>query len=72
MKEINRTNNPYNDDKMINACSLFGVMDTSGRRFPGKVSLGLLPICMFAAMAWVEDLLSTDCTPNMLTSTPST
>ncbi len=36
MKEINRTNNPYNDDKMINACSLFGVMDTSGRRFPGE------------------------------------
>jgi glutamate synthase domain-containing protein 1 len=36
MKEINRTNNPYNDDKMINACSLFGAMDTSGRRFPGE------------------------------------
>jgi glutamate synthase domain-containing protein 1 len=36
MKEINRINNPYNDDKMIDACSLFGVMDTSGRRFPGE------------------------------------
>ncbi len=36
MKEINRINNPYHDDKMIDACSLFGVMDTSGRRFPGE------------------------------------
>jgi glutamate synthase domain-containing protein 1 len=36
MKEINRINNPYNDDKMIDACSIFGVMDTSGRRFSGE------------------------------------
>jgi len=36
MKEIDRINNPYNDDKIINACSLFGVMDTSGRRFSGE------------------------------------
>ena len=36
MKEINRINNPYNDDKIINACSLFGAMDTSGRRFSGE------------------------------------
>jgi len=26
-------NNPYGDDKVISACSLFGMMDTSGRRF---------------------------------------
>ena len=36
MKEINQVNNPYHDDKVIEACSLFGVMDTSGTRFPGK------------------------------------
>ena len=36
MKEINRINNSYNDDKMIDACSIFGVMDTSGRRFSGE------------------------------------
>ncbi len=36
MKEINRINNPYNDDKVINACSLFGAMDTSGKRFSGE------------------------------------
>ena len=36
MKEINRINNPYNDDKVISACSLFGAMDTSGRRFSGE------------------------------------
>lgn len=36
MKEINRINNPYHDDKVIDACSLFGAMDTSGKRFSGE------------------------------------
>ena len=27
--------NPYGDDKVISSCSLFGMMDTSGRRFSG-------------------------------------
>jgi glutamate synthase domain-containing protein 1 len=36
MKEINQINNPYRDDKVIDACSLFGVMDTMGRRFSGE------------------------------------
>jgi glutamate synthase domain-containing protein 1 len=27
--------NPHHDDKVIDACSIFGVMDTSGRRFAG-------------------------------------
>ncbi len=36
MKEINRINNPYYDDKVIDACSLFGIMDTSGKRFSGE------------------------------------
>ncbi len=36
MKEINKMNNPYGDDKVIDACSIFGVMDTSGRRFSGE------------------------------------
>jgi len=36
MKEVNHINNPYYDDKVIDACSLFGVMDTSGRRFSGE------------------------------------
>jgi glutamate synthase domain-containing protein 1 len=26
-------NNPYGDDKVIEACALFGMMDLSGRRF---------------------------------------
>ncbi|MBI2916380.1 MAG: glutamine amidotransferase family protein [Chloroflexi bacterium] len=30
-----RLHNPYNDDKVIDACSIFGMMDTSGRRFTG-------------------------------------
>jgi glutamate synthase domain-containing protein 1 len=36
MKELNRINNPYHDDKVIDACSLFGAMDTSGKRFSGE------------------------------------
>lgn len=34
--KVSRINNPYSDDKVIDACSLFGMMDTSGRRFSGK------------------------------------
>ena len=36
MKDLNRTQNPYQDDKVIDACSIFGAMDTSGRRFSGE------------------------------------
>ncbi len=36
MKEIKQANNPYRDDKVIDACSIFGAMDTSGRRFSGE------------------------------------
>jgi len=36
MKDIWKINNPYSDDKIINACSIFGMMDTAGRRFSGK------------------------------------
>ncbi len=35
MRQLNRVQNPYHDDKVIDACSIFGVMDTSGRRFAG-------------------------------------
>jgi len=36
MRDIRKVNNPHNDDKVIDACSIFGAMDTSGRRFPGE------------------------------------
>lgn len=36
MKELNRIQNPYHDDKVIDACSIFGAMDTSGKRFSGE------------------------------------
>ena len=36
MKDIKQVNNLYHDDKVIDACSLFGIMDTSGRRFSGE------------------------------------
>ena len=36
MKDIQTINNPYNEGKIIDACSIFGMMDTSGKRFSGK------------------------------------
>jgi len=36
MKDIRQLNNPYNDDKVIDACSIFGAMDTGGKRFSGE------------------------------------
>jgi len=36
MKDIRQVNNPRNDDKVIDACSIFGAMDISGRRFSGE------------------------------------
>src|SRR4030065_2562102 len=36
MKNLTRINNTYNDDKVIDACSIFGAMDTAGRRFSGE------------------------------------
>ncbi|MFC1906283.1 glutamine amidotransferase family protein [Chloroflexota bacterium] len=36
MRNLEKVNNPYNEGKVIDACSLFGMMDTSGRRFSGS------------------------------------
>jgi len=36
MKDLNQINNPYNDEKVISACSIFGMMDQSGKRFSGE------------------------------------
>jgi glutamate synthase domain-containing protein 1 len=36
LKELSRINNFYQDDKVMDACSLFGMMDTAGRRFSGR------------------------------------
>jgi glutamate synthase domain-containing protein 1 len=36
MKNLIQLNNTYNDDKVIDACSIFGAMDTMGRRFSGE------------------------------------
>ncbi|MFO7772880.1 MAG: hypothetical protein R6V59_02900 [Dehalococcoidia bacterium] len=36
MRDIRQLNNPHHDDKVIDACSIFGAMDTSGRSFSGK------------------------------------
>lgn len=37
MLDLTRLNNTFNDDKVIDACSIFGAMDTSGRRFSGEM-----------------------------------
>lgn len=36
MKELETIQNPYGDDKVIAACSIFGAMDRSGKRFSGE------------------------------------
>ncbi|OBW61142.1 MAG: hypothetical protein A9183_03290 [Dehalococcoides mccartyi] len=36
MRDLTRVSNSHSDSKVIDACSLFGVMDTSGGRFSGE------------------------------------
>ncbi len=36
MENITQFSNPYCDTKAIDACSIFGMMDTAGKRFSGK------------------------------------
>jgi glutamate synthase domain-containing protein 1 len=36
MKNLLQINNTHKDDKVIDACSIFGAMDRSGRRFSGE------------------------------------
>ena len=36
MIDLRNINNPHSDDKVIDACSIFGMMDTAGKRFSGK------------------------------------
>lgn len=36
MKNLSQISNPYNDDKVIAACGLFGMMSLEGRTFSGK------------------------------------
>jgi glutamate synthase domain-containing protein 1 len=36
LKELSMINDFYHDDKVIDACSIFGMMDTSGKLFSGK------------------------------------
>jgi glutamate synthase domain-containing protein 1 len=39
MRDVAKINNTYHDDKVIDACSIFGAMDTSGRRFSGESAI---------------------------------
>ncbi|MEM2093442.1 MAG: glutamine amidotransferase family protein [Candidatus Bathyarchaeia archaeon] len=36
MKQLSQVNNPYRDDKNIDACALFGMINVEGSRFPSK------------------------------------
>ncbi len=36
MKDLRQLNNSYGDDKVIDACAIFGAMDTAGKRFSGE------------------------------------
>ncbi len=39
MKDLGTVANPYGDDKVINACGLFGMMNLRGERFSGRDSI---------------------------------
>ena len=39
MRELMRYNNPHGDDKVMDGCSIFGVMDTSGAAIPADVAI---------------------------------
>jgi glutamate synthase domain-containing protein 1 len=36
MKNLSKINNPYNDEKVFDACSIFGMMNIKGERFSAK------------------------------------
>jgi glutamate synthase domain-containing protein 1 len=36
MIDLSKLNNLYSDDKVIDACSIFGMMDTTGKLLSGK------------------------------------
>ena len=36
MKDLSRVNNPFNDDKDFAGCSIFGMMNLEGKRFPSR------------------------------------
>ena len=36
MKDLSKASNPYNEEKVISQCSIFGMMDTSGKLHSGK------------------------------------
>ena len=36
MRDIRQVNNPYREGKIIDACSIFGAMNTAGGRFSGE------------------------------------
>ena len=36
MRDLAKINNTYHDDKVIDACAIFGAMDTAGKRFSGE------------------------------------
>ncbi|MCK4862821.1 MAG: hypothetical protein KAS25_00925 [Dehalococcoidales bacterium] len=36
MRKLRQLNNSYGDDKVIDACSIFGAMNTAGKRFSGE------------------------------------
>ena len=36
MKNLSKVNNPYREDKVIDSCSIFGMMNVQGKRFSSK------------------------------------
>jgi len=42
MKDLARVANPYNEGKVVDACSIFGMMNTWGQRFSGKDTIAAI------------------------------
>ena len=42
MKDLARVANPYKEGKVIDACSIFGMMNTWGQRFSGKDTIAAI------------------------------
>ena len=36
MQNLTKINNPYGDEKVFDACSIFGMMNLNGKRFSAK------------------------------------
>ena len=44
MERLDWTINPYNDDKVMGSCALFGMMNLKGERFSSKIPIHAISV----------------------------